>query len=400
LDVITYSTLYPNAAQPRHGLFVEARLLQWRQRYEVNARVVAPVPWFPFPGDRFGAWGRFARVPAAESRNGIELVHPRYPLLPKVGMHLAPRGMAWATADAVGRAVAAFDGQRPVLDAHYFYPDGVAAAALARRFDLPLVISARGSDINQLPDFPAVRRRILHAARQANAIVAVSSALRERMVQIGIDADKIHVIRNGVDLDRFSPRDRDEQRRRLGLTGQVLLSVGNLLPVKGHDLVIEALAVLPDATLIIAGEGPERAALQSLSQRVGVTARVHFVGSINQNELVAYYNAADALILASSREGMANVLLESLACATPVVATRVGGNPEVVATAEAGRLTADRSAAAIGAAVNDLLANAPAREATRAYAETFAWTDVADLLQGLFESVAGARPARQGHVAS
>ena len=379
---------------------MEARLQQWRSRHDVRAQVVAPVPWFPFRSQRFGAWSRFARVPYAETRSGVALVHPRYPLLPKIGMHLAPRSMAWATAGAVRRAIATFDGRRPVLDAHYFYPDGVAAAALAARFELPLVISARGSDINLLPEFPAVRRRILWAARQADAVVAVSAALRDRMEEIGIARDKIHVIRNGVDLDRFVPRDRDADRQRLGLSGQVLLSVGNLVPLKGHDLVIEALAGLPDATLVIAGEGPERAALEALAARRNLASRVHFVGSINQNELIGYYNAADALILASSREGMANVLLEALACGTPVVATRVGGNPEVVAVADAGRLTTERSAAAIVAALNELLAQRPARAATRAYAETFAWADVADRLQALFERIVGATGAPHGHFTS
>lgn len=380
MELVTFSTLFPNAAQPRHGQFVEARLRQLRARHDVAASVVAPVPWFPLRQRVFGQYAQFASVPHRETREGVEVLHPRYLLPPRIGMHVAPRSMALGARQSLEQSIRSRPGV--VLDAHYFYPDGVAAAHLAARFKLPLVITARGSDINLLPDFPAVRRRILWAADRASALVAVSHALARRMVEIGMDESKIHVLRNGVDLEAFEVRDRQAERDALGLSGPLLLSVGNLLPLKGHDLAIEALAGHPQATLVIAGAGPQLDALRARARECGVQGRVQFVGSVPQSQLVRYYNAADMLILASSREGMANVLLEALACGTPALVTPVGGNPEVISTPEAGIVMSERSASAIAQGVTALLSAPPQRDQTRAYAESFAWADVA---RGLFE---------------
>ena len=386
MDIVTFSTLYPNAAQPRHGLFVEARLRELRARHAVRAEVVAPVPWFPSTHARFGRYADFARAPRSETRSGVTITHPRYFLPPKVGMHMAPRTMALGARRAVTAAVARAE-SKPVLDAHYFYPDGVAAAHLADALSLPLVISARGSDINLLPQNPAVRRRMLAAAKRAQALVAVSAALGRRMVEIGLPEEKIHILRNGVDLDHFSVRDRAAERAALGLDGPLILSVGNLYELKGHHLIIEALNQHPAATLVIAGSGPERAALEARAQELDVGDRVRFVGSVAQSDLVRYYNAADLLVLASSREGMANVLLEALACGTPTVVTPVGGNPEVVADRAAGVVLHERSAQAIADGILQVLTTPPARSETRAYAEQFSWAEVTQRLFSLMKDV-------------
>ncbi|MFK7886871.1 MAG: glycosyltransferase [Gammaproteobacteria bacterium] len=390
MDVITYSTLYPNEAQPRHGLFVQARLRELRQRHEVGAQVVAPVPWFPLRHPAFGRYAQFASAPRYAVQDDVQVHHPRYFLPPKIGMHIAPRTMARGSRRAVAACIERA-ANAPVLDAHYFYPDGVAAAHLAERFKLPLVISARGSDINLLPNDPAVRRRMLWAAERADALVAVSSALAERMVEIGMPAQKIEVLRNGVDLETFRVLDRVAMKRQLGFEGPLLLSVGNLYELKGHDLVIEALARHPEANLVVAGSGPELGALKACAERHKVVQRVHFVGSVAQSQLVQYYNAADALVLASSREGMANVLLEALACGTPVVVTPVGGNPEVVASAAAGIVLPERSAKAVADGIGAVFRAPPTREDTRAYAETFSWADVANRLYQLLGNVQMAR---------
>ena len=397
MDIVTFSTLFPSAAQPRHGLFVEARLRELRTRHDVRASVVAPVPWFPSQHPRFGKYATFASVPPSESRFGVNVVHPRYALPPKVGMHIAPRTLALGSSSALRDAMAA-SATVPLLDAHYFYPDGVAAAHLAERFELPLMITARGSDVNLLPENEAVRRRMLKAGERAQALVAVSSALAQRMRDIGLPDDKIHVLRNGVDLEAFAPRERSGVRAALNETlglglvdsaapSPLILSVGNLLELKGHHLVIEALVQHPAAHLVIAGEGPERASLEARSVELGVAERVHFVGSVAQSELVRYYNAADLLVLASSREGMANVLLESLACGTPTVVTPVGGNPEVVAERAAGVVLHERSAQAVADGILQVLTTPPSRDDTRAYAEQFSWAEVTRQLFSLMQDV-------------
>ena len=388
MNVLTFTTLYPNAVSPGHGIFVETRLRELLARHPVAAQVVAPVPWFPLRSARFGRYAGYARVPGREVRDGIVVHHPRYPVIPKVGMQLAPRLLAARGLRAVREVVdSGFDVD--LVDAHYFYPDGVAAAAIARALGKPLIVTARGSDINLIATFEGPRRRILDAAAQAAAVVTVSEDLRARLLSMGVAPERVHTLRNGVDLARFRPApDRAALRRRLGYTRPTLLSVGNLVELKGHHLVIEALPALENVDLVIAGDGDMRGQLERLAHEHEVASRVRFVGRLPQAELVAHYGAADALVLASSREGWANVLLESMACGTPVIASAVGGNPEVVRSPEAGVLVRDREPGALAAACRTLLAGAPPRAETRRYAEGFSWDAVCDGLVRLFEAAA------------
>ena len=372
MKLLTFSTLFPNAVRPNHGIFVETRLRYLLASGQVESRVVAPVPWFPLKSDRFGEYATFAKIPAEEVRHGIPVAHPRFLHLPKVGMNLSPSLMAACVKPVIGRMIDEgydFD----ILDAHYFYPDGVAAVKLGKYFNKPVVITARGTDINLIPRFPRPRQLILDAARQADGIITVCQALKDEMVGLGVAADRITPLRNGVDLERFQPMDRTAARAQLGLTRFTLLSVGLLDPRKAHDLTIRALPALPDVELLIAGTGPEKKNLETLAQELGVADRVTLLGPVAQTELKTYYNAADAMVLSSSREGWANVLLEAMACGTPVVASKVWGTPEVVAAPEAGVLMPERTPEGLVQAVTQLRANYPDHGATRRYAEGFGW---------------------------
>jgi len=386
MKIVTFTTLYPNAVKPGHGIFVETRLRQLVASGRVQARVVAPVPWFPLQHPRFGQYANFARVPQSEQRHGLQVQHPRYLQLPKVGMNVAPFLLAQSGKRALGRLLDEgydFD----LIDAHYFYPDGVAAAMLGKYFNKPVSITARGSDISLLPQYPVPRRLIRWAAARADGLVTVCRALKDELVQLGVDEQRIVPLRNGIDLHLFQPGDRAQQRAALGLDGYTLLCVGHLVPLKGQHLVIEALASLPDVTLLIAGDGVERKRLEQLAADLGVASRVRFLGAVPQPALPAIYGAADAMVLASSREGWANVLLEAMACGTPAIASRVWGTPEVVAAPQAGLLMQERSAAGVVQAVQALRAAAPERAATRRYAEQFSWdATTAGQLQ-LFDSI-------------
>jgi glycosyltransferase involved in cell wall biosynthesis len=304
-------------------------------------------------------------------RNGIEVLHPRFPVLPKIGNALTPFLLSRAVAPTLRRLLRerAFD----LIDAHYFYPDGVAAVMLGKRLGLPVVVTARGTDINLIGQYRLPRAMIRWAALNAAGVVAVSGALRERLAALGVPKERIQVLRNGVDLELFAPRSRAPLRRVLGMERTTLLSVGNLLAFKGHGIVIEALASLPECDLVIAGEGPDRAAFNAIARKAGVAERVRFVGSLSQEKLSEYYAAADVLVLASSREGWPNVLLEAMACGTPVVATKAGGVPEIVTSMEAGVVVEERSARALAHAVRELFANPRDRAATRRFAEQFGW---------------------------
>jgi teichuronic acid biosynthesis glycosyltransferase TuaC len=225
------------------------------------------------------------------------------------------------------------------------------------------------------------------AARRAAGIITVARALKDDLIRIGVPAERIEVLRNGVDLRLFHPVERESARARLGFSRATLLSVGHLIPRKAHELVIRALRSLPEMDLVVIGDGPERGNLETLAHESGLGERVRFVGSLSQDELCSYYGAADALVLASSREGWANVLLESMACGTPVVASRAGGSAEVVASPEAGELMAERTPEAVVEGVRRLFARRPDRAATRRYAEQFSWEETTRGQLRLFERV-------------
>ncbi|MGF6272014.1 teichuronic acid biosynthesis glycosyltransferase TuaC [Massilia sp. UYP11] len=394
MKLLTFSTLYPNSEQPNHGIFVETRLRYLIASGQVESRVVAPVPWFPLKGARFGHYGTLAKVPRRETRNGLQVTHPRYLVVPKLGMNYTPYTLARAARKDIGRILDEgydFD----AIDAHYFYPDGVAAVMLGKYFNKPVVVTARGTDINLIPQFDQPRRLILQAAREADGIITVCNALKDEMVQLGVAPDNITPLRNGVDLERFQPMDRATARATVGLVpGRfTLLSVGLLDPRKAHDLIIRALPRLPDVDLLIAGIGPERKNLEQLARELGVQDRVTLLGAVPQTELKNYYNAADALVLASSREGWANVLLEAMACGTPVVASNVWGTPEVVAAPEAGVLMPERTPEGLVRALGQLRAAYPEHAATRRYAENFGWQPTTQGQIDLFQSIMARKAA-------
>lgn len=387
--IVVLSSLYPNSVQPRHGVFVEERLRCLMATGRVQVRVIAPVPWFFSRHPRFGRYARFAAVPARELRHGIEVLHPRYPVLPRLGMTLAPRSMATCAAPTLARLLAdGFDFD--LIDAHYFYPDGVAAARLGRRFCRPVVITARGTDINTIADMPRPRRQIRAAAAQASALVTVSQSLREKLVRLGVAPDKITTLRNGVDLARFAPMARETARQRLAVANTVWLSVGNLVQGKGTHIAVEALRDVSDVTLLIVGDGPEEESLRALAQRCNVAQRVRFIGHVAHDELPLYYSAADALLLPSRSEGMPNVVLEAMACGAAVIASAVGGIPEIVRGLPTGVLMSERTPAALVAAWHAVRADGLGsghREARRRHAQRFSWQATTEGQLELFERV-------------
>lgn len=391
IRILTFTTLYPNAAQPNHGIFVENRLRHLMASGRVAARVLAPVPWFPSRHRVFGSYARYADVPAAETRHDLAIVHPRYLVVPKIGMSLTPLSLFAAALPAARRLAAAQDFD--LIDAHYAYPDGVAAVMLGHALGKPVVITARGTDVNLIPRHRVARGMIRWAASHAAAMITVADALKTSLIKLGVPADRITTLRNGVDLTLFRPQHRAAARHAYGFEGKTLLSVGHLIKRKGHHHVIEALGRLPAFTLAIAGEGPERGALEALAKQLGVASRVRFLGALPHEALPSFYTAADALVLASSREGWPNVLLEAMACGTPVIASNAWGNPEIVADPAAGVLMEQISADGVAEAVYRLFAVPLARVATRAYAERFSWDATTEGQLQLFgDLLAGATP--------
>ncbi len=392
IRTLLFSTLFPSEVRPGHGIFVETRLRELLASGQIQTKVVAPVPWFFSTDDRFGQYAQMARTPLRETRQGVDIQHPRYFLPPKVGMNIAPFMLALGAVPAVRRLIGeGFDFD--VIDAHYYYPDGVAAAILAWYFKKPFVVTARGSDINLIAEHAIPGNMIRWAADKASASIGVSVALTGAMARLGLAESKLMTMRNGVDLMHFRPIPQRMARASLGWAQTpTLVSVGNLVENKGHHIAIEALIRLPSFRLVIVGEGPERGSLESLTNRLALNSRVAFAGQIAQKDLSDYYSAADILVLPSSREGWPNVLLESMACGTPVVATDVGGVREIVTSDTVGRLLDNRTTDDLVSAVNSVWNSYPDRSLVTSHAERFSWQSTTDAQLALFRQIAGALP--------
>lgn len=379
MRVLTFTSLFPNSQQPLLGIFVYQRIAHFARRPGNLVQVVAPVPYFPrwLPGTR---WQNYAQIPREERIGNLTVYHPRYLLLPKISMPLHGLLMFLGSLSLVRRLKQKIDFD--CIDAHYVYPDGFAATMLGRRLGLPVIVSARGTDVNLFPSFPLIRSMIRRTLRRAAGIVAVSKALKENMVKLGVPPEKISVIGNGVDTQRFQPLDRQMARRQLGMPeeAQVVVSVGSLIPSKGYQLLLAAAAGIaprhPNLQIYLLGEGFYRARLEALAHEAGMQDRLHLVGSKPNEELAVWFSAADVSCLASAREGWPNVLLESLACGTPVLATRVGGVPEVITSSELGVLV-DQDVASIARGLEQALERQWDREALVRYAQTRTWDVVA-----------------------
>lgn len=385
MRLLTISSLYPNAVQPAHGVFVENRLRRIVASGAASARVIAPVPWFPVAHPAFGQYAQFAAVPRREARHGLEISHPRYVVVPR-RMTWQPQAYLRAIRAEAGRLLA--QGERfDLIDAHYAYPDGVAAAALGRELGLPVVVTARGSDLHQIADLPEPRRQIRESFGGIDRMITVSAALGEAAAALGYPPARIKVLRNGVDTDLFRPVDGSRWRSR-ARPGRVLIaSVGLLIPRKGHDLLIAAIARLPEAHLLIAGQGPDREKLAALAESLGVADRVELLGALPHEELPALYSAAGMLVLATSREGWPNVLLEAMACGAPVVATNIGGIPEIITSPAAGVIVPERTPKALSDGIRHLIAHPPDRDATRAHAAAHGWDEVIAEQAKLYQDV-------------
>ena len=370
LRVLTLSTLFPNGAEPNLGVFVERQTLALAARPDVAVEVVAPVGLPVWPLSRHRHYAARALLPLEEERNGLRVHRPRFTVWPRVGESRTPAAMARALLPLLRRIRArfAFD----VIDAEFFWPDGPAAMILARALGIPFSVKARGSDIHHWGAGPATAGQVLAAGRAADGLLAVCAAMKGAMVDLGMPADKIAVHHTGVDADRFRPVDRPAAKRALGIAGPLLVAPGALIPRKGHRHALDALAFLPEAALLIAGDGPERDSLVSRARALGVSERVRFLGAVAHAEMPALLAAADVAVLPTTAEGLANVWVEALACGTPVVTADVGGAREVIDCADAGRLV-PRDGAAIAAAVRAILDDPPDPLRVRRCAERFSW---------------------------
>lgn len=369
LRVLSLSTLFPEASRPTFGIFVEHSMHALAAQPGIDLTIVAPVGVPPWPISALRRYAPRKVLPKMENWHGLSVLRPRWRIWPGIDAS-SNGGRVGAALKAAVRDLPPFD----IIDAQFFHPDAVAAQVAAKALGLPYSVTARGSDIAIWARRPDTGPGIIAAAGGAGGLLAVSAALREDMIALGMPADRITVRRTGVDADRFHPMNRGDARQTLFVgDGPVLLTVGTLNANKGQHLVIDALATIPNATYLIAGSGPDDAALRARAESAGLSNRVRFLGQVPQAKLPQLYNAADIVVQPSSREGLANAWVEAMACGTPLIAADIAPAYEAIDSPESGRIVA-RTPAGIAAGVRDLIAAPPDRSALAARTHArFSW---------------------------
>ena len=374
MRILSISTLYPSDVQPDFGVFVEKQMQAVAQRGDTELVLLNPIGLPPWPLSLHPRYRALSQLPAREQRGGVTVLRPRFRLLPGIGGRFNPGAIARAVLPLARTMHAAqrFD----LIDAQFFYPDGPAAARIAKALELPLSIKARGADIHHWGKQPGTASQVLSAGLQAAGMLAVAEGLADDMAALGLPRGRITVHRTGLDRARFHPQDRAAARAKFGFAADVplLATVGALIPRKGQAYVIEALAHLPGAQLALAGTGPDEAMLRARAAQLGVSERVHFLGAVPNAELPGLLSAANVFVLPSSSEGLANAWIEALACGVPVVTTPIPGAQELITDPAYGRF-ATRDGQAIAEAVSALLQSPPPQAAVVRATVGYSWEE-------------------------
>ncbi|GJL54379.1 MAG: glycosyl transferase family 1 [Nitrospirales bacterium] len=398
MKILVFTGLYPNNVWPNHGIFIQQRMAEVAKLPYCDIRVVVPVPYYPpVP---IGWRAAYRKIDSHRIVDGVPIDYPRYVMIPKLAMALQGVMLFCSVVPFVRRLKKTFPFD--VIDAHYVYPDGLAAVLLGWCLNVPVVVSARGSDLNVFHQFPIIRRIIQWTLSRAQAVITVSQALKDVTVGLGIPPEKVQVIPNGVHAEKFSPMFKADARQHLGLSvgeRKVIVSVGHLTPNKGFHLLIKTLKELSEKSyettpfLLIVGGGAYQKVLERLVEDLGVAQWVRLVGAVPHEQLIWYYNAADIVCLMSEREGWPNVILEALACGRPVVATNVGGIPEILTSPDVGRLV-ERDVPQLVRCLEQALQQEWDVSAIVAHARAFSWTRTArSVMEVLTSAVAHTKPS-------
>ncbi len=396
MRLLFLSNEFPNLCEPTKATFNYDLLAALAREHEVTA--ISPISWWDELRTRctqpFRCWPRTRHL------GRLVVHHPRFYYTPGRLRHLYGTFLWWSLRATVSQVLR---GPRPdCILSYWAHPDGEAAVRLARKLGVPSVVMVGGSDVLLLAQDPQRQRCIRRVLEQADAVVAVSRDLADKVVAMGVKRHRVHVMRRGVDGSTFTHGDRQAARQKLHLPSDrhLLLWVGRMVPVKGLDILLAASDRLwqrgHDFRLCLVGDGPLRPSLVAEVERRGLSDHVAFVGSVDHDQLGSWFQAADLTVLPSRSEGVPNVLLESLACGTPFVASAVGGVPEIASRA-AGRLVPPDRPDALATAVETALADrivVPENDRPHTLQQFAA--SVVDLVRGLRQPAA--RPGNSYHL--
>jgi len=387
MRILTLSTVFPNPANPGRGRFVRERVRHMAAGADIT--VLAPVPFYDYR-----RISQAERCVPERQEGQLSILHPRW-MYPPLLAGLNPFWLFLQLIVPAWRLRRLFRYQ--VIDSHFGFPDGCAAALLARLFRRPFTITLRGSEV--LHAKYAWRRRAMgFAFRRADRIFTVSESLRQFAITLGAEPGRVKTIPNGVDITRFFVRDQMENRKKHGLPlhRKIVLSAGHLIELKGHHHVVLALKRLReqsvDADLVIVGGCGEVQSYKSEIHRTiadsGLQDHVRLLGEVAQEVLSELMAAADVFCLASSREGWPNVVNESLACGVPVVATNVGAIPEMIRSDKYGLIVQPGDDFALQDALRAALCRDWDHSAIAAWGQSRSWDQVAnDVLQEIRQMV-------------
>lgn len=391
--LLVYCSLFPSQKRPNAGVFIRERMFRVGKRMPII--VVSPVPWFPFQGIIRYWKPHFRPQPdRQEIQAGVQVYFPRFLSIPGLFKSWDGFLMALGSLPTLFKLRKEFN----IIDAHFAYPDGYAATILGKWFKLPVTITLRGTEI-PLTKMQGRKVRMLKAISNATRIFSVADSLKKHVLSLGANADKIRVVGNGVDIHKFYPLDRVQERVELSIPvdSKVLISVGALVDRKGFHRVIETLPELvkqyPDLIyLIVGGESPEGNIKDELIHQVKILklgSNVRFLGALSSEQLKKPLSTADIFVLSTANEGWANVFLEALACGLPVVTTDVGGNREVINNDDLGTIVPFADGQALASALLQALEKPWNKEKIIRYAQENAWDTRVEILVGEFERIAG-----------
>jgi teichuronic acid biosynthesis glycosyltransferase TuaC len=346
-DVLWLTRTYPWRAQPDVGIFYQTQA-QALARLGLDLTVACPTPWAPWPMSAVRPrWRAYATAPRDAVDRDVRVTRPRYPNVPGEPTWARPDRMI---ASAMWRSRAEWTGAR-LIHGHYSVT-GLAAWHLARRAGIPFVLTFHGSDINTWPgEFPERVPDLRAAATAAGAVFAVSRALADRVEAItGVAAIHLPLGSDHRALAAVA-LPRAEARSLLGIPADALVAlfVGNLKPTKGvRELVDALLEVGPPFVGVIVGGGSEAGYGLDDARAAG---RIDYRGPQPHDEVVRFMSAADVLVLPSEAEGLPTVIVEAGSLGLPVIASNVGGIPEILGDGR-GTILADRSPGGIAAALS------------------------------------------------
>jgi glycosyltransferase involved in cell wall biosynthesis len=394
MKVLILSHMYPYASEPGFGLFVHYQAKELSRHCDVV--VVSPTPWVP-PGMRQlkARWARYASKPRQTVWDGITVYYPRYLNPPgEQGFALSAYFYGWAIRGLVARLRSSF--AFDLIHAHTICPDGFAAARLVQRSGIPVLCTIHGSDINIYPHRTRLTRAITEEAIQSvDRIVTVCQALKAGTLELATPKREITVVPNGVDLGRFCAVDRRQARAELGLPrgGKMLLFASRLDEDKGLSYLLAALKEVlsrgSHCLLAVLGAGPYQQLLEREVAELGLKDAVILAGPRPHTEIATWMSACDLLVLPSLHEGSPLPIYEALACGRPVVATHVGGIPELITGDDYGLLVPPAEPAALAGALLAALCKEWDSERIREHGQQYTWGHVAEQVMQVYRETLG-----------